>query len=115
MVPFAADKCSGRELANCQAKGFPQGKTDAQERSHPGSGRCQLENQGPGLGRAQSTGLGLAVEEVPAADPGLDAGPPHSSRAITGNVGTAKTTGHKSAEPVSPKGQFEEAVGLDLG
>lgn len=53
--------------------------------------------------------------EVPAAVSGLDAGPPRSPGAVPKDVGTTMTTGGDSDERASPKGQFEETVGLDLG
>lgn len=79
-VPFAAGKCSGRGLASCHAKGFPKVKLDAKERSLIRSGRYQLGNQGSKGRRVQ--GVGWDYEEVPAAVPGLDAGPSRSPRAV---------------------------------
>lgn len=108
-VPFAAGKGSGRGLASCQAKGFPKVKLDARERSHPGSARYPLGKRGPG-DPAQRTRIALT-----AAVAGLDAEPPRSPRDVARDVGTTMTTGRESAERVSPKGQFEETVGVDLG
>lgn len=65
-------------------------------------------------GRGRRGPAGADYKVVPAAVTGLDAGPSRSPRAIT-DGGTAMTTGRKPAERVSPKGQFEETVGVDLG
>lgn len=58
---------------------------------------------------------GPGCAEDPAAVAGLSAKRPRYPRAVTGDVGTTMTTGRESAEGVSPKGHFEETVGVDLG
>lgn len=93
----------------------PKVKLDAKERFLTYLSRHQFGNQEPKGRRPQRARLGLTRRRPPAAVMGLDAGPSRSPRALT-DVGTAETTGRDTpAERVSPEGQFEETVRVDLG